>query len=198
MVAYDTKPTQSLDKWKVDIPTLDDEEWEDSVSTYIPSVIAAKNRFIQVKFFHRAYYTRQRLARIYPQRDPKLPRCQQEPGSFWHMVLSCPKLQPYWQPVADTLTRVCGTQIPLDPLTLLLSHLEEVQGDRYTMLCLYLSLYYSRREILLKWKSAEPPTREAWCLSVNSVLPHYRLTYQSRQCPAKFDKIWSGWINSNG
>lgn len=41
MVAYDFKPTQTLDTWRSDIPTLDDEEWEKCVSTFIPFMIAA-------------------------------------------------------------------------------------------------------------------------------------------------------------
>lgn len=168
------------------------------MATFIPSMIAAKDRFIQLKFLHRAYYTPQRLARILPHRDPMCPRRRVEEGSFWHMVWSCPKIQPYWQEVADALTEVCGSRIPFEPLTLLLSHLEEVQGDRYIKLCLTFSLFYAKREILLRWKLAERPTKASWCQSIHSVLPLYRLTYQSRQCPAKFDKVWSGWIDANG
>lgn len=161
-------------------------------------MIAAKDRFIQLKFLHRAYHTPQRLARIYPQRDQLWPRCRQDVGSFCHMVWSCPKLLPYWEAVAATLSKASGTQIPLNPLTLLLSLLDEVQGDRYIKLCMTFSLFYARREILLRWKSVEPPTCASWHLSINSVLPLYRLTYESRQCPAKFDKVWPGWIDANG
>lgn len=104
--AYDIKPTRFLDKWKKDIPALDDEVLEDCVATFIPSMIAAKDRFIQLKFIHRAYYTPQRLARFFPHRNPLCPRCRLEEGSFWHMVWPCPKLHPYWQAVADTLTEL--------------------------------------------------------------------------------------------
>lgn len=66
-VAYDSKPTQSLDKWKADIPALDEEVWEECVAEFIPSMIAAKDRFIQLKFIHRTCYTLQRLACIFSQ-----------------------------------------------------------------------------------------------------------------------------------
>lgn len=122
-MAYHTKPTQSLDKWRVDIPAIDDEGRKDCVSTYIPSMIAAKDRFIQLKFLHRAYYTPQRLGRIYHQRDPLCPRCKPETGSIRLMVWSCPKLQPFCQAIADTMAGVCGTLVPLDPLVPMLSHL---------------------------------------------------------------------------
>lgn len=153
-VACDTKLTRSLDRWRMDIPTLDEEKWEECVTTFIPSMIAAKDRFIQLKLLHRAYYMPQRLSHIYSQLDPKCTRCGLEVGSFWHMVWSCPKLhRPYWEAIVATLSNICGVRIPSDPLMLLLSHLEDIEGDRYSKLCLTFVLYYARREILLRWKS---------------------------------------------
>lgn len=70
-----------------------------------------------------------------------------------------------------TLGELSDAQIPLDPLVLLLSYLEEVEGDRYVKLCITFSLFYARREMILKWKSVEPPTLDSWRKSVNSVLP---------------------------
>lgn len=125
-------------------------------------------------------------------------RCRQEVDTFWHMVWSCPKLRPFWMAVASTLSNVTGLNIPVDPQILLLSHLEDVEGDRYCKLCLTFSLYYARREILLRWKLEEPPTLALWRRSVTSVLPLYRMTYESRQCPGKFDKIWSSWVDASG
>lgn len=85
-VACDVKPTRTFDKWREDIPALGEEEWEECVSTYIPAVIAAKDRFIQLKFLHRAYFTPHRMAKIYPHIDALCPRCRTEEGTFWHMV----------------------------------------------------------------------------------------------------------------
>lgn len=119
-------------------------------------MIAAIDRFIQFKFLHRAYYTLKRLAHIYRQRDPNCQRCKQEIGLFWHMVWSCPKLQPYWEAVASKLTDITGVNIWVDPSIMLLSHMEDMDGDRYSKLCLTFSLCYARREILLKCKSKDP------------------------------------------
>lgn len=154
-VAHEVKKNGSMTKWQEDIPSLGEEEWEECLTTFIPSMIAAKDRFIQLKFIHRAYYTPERLARIYPTLSPKCTRCELDTGTFYHMVWSCPKIRPFWSSVADTLETVCGVEIPLDPLTLLLSHLEDIEGDRYTKLFLTYSLFYARREILLKWKQQE-------------------------------------------
>lgn len=133
-VEYDAKLTKTWEKWRVDIPSLDEEEWKECLISYIPSMIAAKDRFIQFKFLHRACFTPQRLACIYHQRDPNCQRCRQEVGTFWHMVWSCPKIRPFWSAVASTLSKVIGSSLPVNPQILLLSHLEDVVGDRYTKL----------------------------------------------------------------
>lgn len=143
-VAYDTKLTRSLDRWRVDIPALDEEKWEECVTTFIPSMIAAKDRFIQLKFLHRAYYTPQRLSRTYSQLDPKCTRCSIEVGTFWHVVWSCPKIRLYWEAIIVTLSDICGVSIPPDPLALLPSHLEDIAGYRYSKLCLTFALYYAQ------------------------------------------------------
>lgn len=54
-----------------------------------------------------------------------------------------------------------------------------------------LPLYYVRRETMLNWRSSIPPTLDKWNSLINSVLPLYKTTYNSRGCPTKFDKVWS-------
>lgn len=56
------------------------------------------------------------------------------------MVWSCPKLRQYWESVVDTLGDICETIVPLDPLVLLLSNMEDIVVDRYTKLCLTFAL----------------------------------------------------------
>lgn len=135
-VAHDKKTTRSLDKGQEDIPALGEDEWEDCISTFIPSMTAAKDRFIQLKFIHRAYYTPHRMASIYPNLDPGCPRCNTEVGTFWHMVWTCSKIQTYWENIARNLSELSGTRVPAEPLVLLLSYL----GDRYTKLCNLLTI----------------------------------------------------------
>lgn len=100
-VAHDTDTMVTLGKWRSDVPDLDEEIWEETVSAYIPSMIASRDRFIQLKFLHRAYYTPQRLANIYPSPSPLCTRCALEKGSFFHMVWTCPSIRPYWQEVPE-------------------------------------------------------------------------------------------------
>lgn len=48
-VSHDVKTT------RMDIPSLEDEEWEECIPSFILSMIAAGDRFIQLKFLDRAY-----------------------------------------------------------------------------------------------------------------------------------------------
>ena len=99
--------------------------------------------------------------------------------------------------VAEVLADRSGVEFVLDPKVFLLSYLGEVEGDRYTKLSITFALFYARREILLRWRGTELPTVSSWLATIHRVLPLYRLTYEGRNCPAKFEKIWSKWIDSS-
>lgn len=51
--------TKLFQKWKTDFPALEDVDWVEGIQQYIPLMISAKERYIQLKFIHRAYYTPQ-------------------------------------------------------------------------------------------------------------------------------------------
>lgn len=59
-----------------------------------------------------------------------------------------------------------------------------------------LLLYYARKAILLKWKSPSAPTLDYWKHLVNTAIPLYKYTYESRVCPRKFSKVWDIWYDS--
>lgn len=63
-------------KWSVNVPSLADDDWEEGVQQYIPLMISARDRYIQLKFLHRAYYTAHRLARIYPAQSDSVSEMQ--------------------------------------------------------------------------------------------------------------------------
>lgn len=49
-LAHMTSLTNVYNKWKVDVPELTEEEWEEAVTDYINKMISAKDRFILIKF----------------------------------------------------------------------------------------------------------------------------------------------------
>lgn len=48
-----TKIDRLWDKWKMDIPNLDREDWDDCLADSTSLLISSKERLIQVKFLHR-------------------------------------------------------------------------------------------------------------------------------------------------
>lgn len=48
---------KTIDKWKSDIPDLTIDNWEDCMGFYVTNMISSKDRFIQLTFLHKIYYT---------------------------------------------------------------------------------------------------------------------------------------------
>lgn len=113
------------------------------------------------------------------------------PGTFFHVVWECPLIRPFWEQVIGALNEFGDWSLGQDPILALLGSMEDVVASRHVKLFLFYALYYARREILLRWKQAAPLTLRSWVATINSVLSLYKLTYESRNCPKKFDKVWS-------
>lgn len=53
----DVKITQLYQRWHEDIPALTREDWGERVPQYLPLMISARDRLVQLKCLHRVYYT---------------------------------------------------------------------------------------------------------------------------------------------
>lgn len=91
-----------------------------ALQQYIPTVISARDGFIQLKFIHRAYYTPQRLAWIYPAHSEMCPKCQQAVGTYYHVIWDCPIIQDFWRKVLIEVNTVTSLSVSMDPKVLLL------------------------------------------------------------------------------
>lgn len=102
-------PTNKLErtfgKWQVDTPGLTEEDWEGCLSSFVTNLISARDRFLQVKFLHRVYFTPKRIT-MNPAVPVSCPRCGTQAASFFHIVWSCPRLDPYWSAVLVDLNQV--------------------------------------------------------------------------------------------
>lgn len=180
--------------WKSDIPTLDREDWEACLEHGPKLVISAGDKLTQTKFLHRVYFTPAILSKIYPDRDPHCPRCQTQIGTYLHMFWDCPALSKFWLGVYDHLNIRMDLSVPKTPELALLGIHEDEHRSHHSKILISLLFYYAKKEILSRWTSASPPTLSSWENIINTALPLYRLTYISRGCPWKFDKVWLPWI----
>lgn len=180
--------------WKLDTPTLEKEDWVDCLKRGPKLVVSTGDKLIQIKFLHRVYFTPMRLSRIYPDRDPHCPRCwMMQEGNYLHMFWDCPALSTFWSGVFEQLNVRLELSVPRTPELALLGIHEDEQRPHHSKLLISFLLFYAKKEILCRWSSPSPPTLTSWENTINAALPLYKLTYISRGCPWKFDKVWLPW-----
>lgn len=180
-------------KWQADIPGLDRETWEECFEDGSKLVISSRDKLLQTKFMHRVYYTPQRLHQIYPDRSPNCPRCQSPDSTYMHMFWTCPRIVQFWETIFESIDIRLQLTLPILPELALLGIHEDDQRPKYMKTLISLLLFYAKKEVLKKWASPSPPKVETWDSTINAILPLYEMTYTSRGCPQKFDRIWLPW-----
>lgn len=175
---------------------LDREDWEDMWDYPLQPLVATRDKLIQFKILHRIYYTPQRLHRIYPTSSAACWRCSGVPAGFLHIFWDCPQIQEYWKEVTQFIHKLTTIPIPLTISVCLLGLVEQLTLATATRTLIGTLLFYARKAIVLKWKSANPPTLSSWETLINKIIPLYKATYLSRGCPQKFEKVWHLWTDS--
>lgn len=197
LVVLDTSKVSRLyTTWQKDIPDLTDDDWEEGIQQYLPLMISARDRYTQLKFLHRAYYSPARLARINPGRSAVCTRCGADGADFIHVVWSCPVVEGYWREVLSEINSIGELTVPFSPIPLLLGICDFLEAPQRKKLFVFYTSFYARKAILLQWNQTQPPTKKVWLSLVNAALPLYKLTYLGRNCPRKFDKIWASWVEA--
>lgn len=191
-----SRVSQLLTTWQHDIPDLTEDDWEEGVQQYLTLTISSKDRFSQLKFLHRAYYSPSRLAKIYTDRTATCPRCGSDDADFYHTVWSCPRIVVFWKLVLDDINSVGRIRVPYSPLPLLLGMCGSLEAPRRKKLFVFYTAMYARKAILLNWNQPQPPTKQLWLSLINAALPLYKLTYMGRNCPKKFDAVWADWVEA--
>lgn len=161
LVGMDTsKVSQLFLVWQGDIPSLVDDNWEEGIQQYLPLVISARDRFVQLKILHRAYFSPQRLAKIYRDSNSLCPKCTSEEGSFFHVVWACRRIQTFWREVVATVSSVSGLSVQCDPIPLSLGVVDNLAGPKSKKLFVFYAAFYARKVILLQWKGPTPSPQQ--------------------------------------
>lgn len=92
-------------------------------------MIFARDRFTQLRFFYRAYYSPEH-DKMYPDRCALCPKCTSVTGSFFHVICSCQRLQLIWKGVVADCNSIGKLQVPYDPLLLGIYTLEATQAKK--------------------------------------------------------------------
>lgn len=183
-------------RWENDVGPLSDEEWNRAISS--PQSISSNHneRLIQLYMVHRAYYTTTRLSRFRPGYVDICPKCLLSPGTFLHLLWSCPRVNGFWVQVIQFLHDKMGSPIQLCPKECILLPDPESFESRYSYSFCIESIFYAKKIIARTWLSHRSPSFPEWLNAVNCVLPLKKWIYQHRGCPTKFTKIWERWVQS--
>lgn len=156
-----------------------------------PLIISTRDRWIQLKFLHRMYYSPQRHSTIYPLLDPTCPKCRMDVGTFIHMVWSCCTLKWFWSEEVSELSALSGLVVPIDPLVLLgiCDTLNTIHHNIYfcSMHCIMLESLFSLIGsclLPLRYSSGTPLSYQLGVAFVYS-----KPTYLGNNCLKKFNKI---------
>lgn len=107
-------------------------------------------------------------------------------------------VQSFWKDVSKCIKKCTLISIPLmvDVCILGLVHLLVMSRAMRTLIGLL--LFYAKKAILFNCKSPMVSRLDFWKTLINSAIPLYKFTYESRGCPGKVAKThtWDMWVDS--
>lgn len=74
--------SNTLNKWKADIPELTEDIWQDILPLQVPSVVSSRDRVIQTKLLYRAYFTPSLLFKLKKLPSAMCSRCSIVEATF--------------------------------------------------------------------------------------------------------------------
>lgn len=100
------------ERWGEDLSVgLSEETWQRTIKKVHTSSICVRHGLVQFKILNRLYYSRVRLAQIFPDTDPNCIRCHQAPATLRHMFWTCSKLHTFWSEIFNTFSYICKKEL---------------------------------------------------------------------------------------
>lgn len=171
--------------WVTDIPDTYDDDWKKLWDTQFKQLVSIRDRLIQFKIIHRAYFYPHMLHRINPSISSVCWWCNHSKGDFFHILWSCLAITSYWMDIIKIISMVTQTRSILK--ICLLGLVENLSPTTAGRMLIGLLLFYARKAIMLCWKKSFAHTIPYWKQLVNSNLPLYRDTIANVGCQKK---VW--------
>ncbi|ROL05644.1 LINE-1 retrotransposable element ORF2 protein [Anabarilius grahami] len=115
--------------------------------------------------------------------------CGSRDANHAHIFWTCPKIQPFWTIVNNTLQKVLGYMIPKDCKVMFLGNItESVRKED-----LYLSkilLSAARKAITKFWLKSNIPDQQQWTNIIQNIFIMEKLTYTIRLRESSFKEKW--------
>lgn len=178
--------------WEEDLGQgISEELWSQILLLVHKSSICARHSLIQCKLLHRIYYTKARLAKMYPNTSPNCDRCNYPSANLIHTLWLCPQLFDYWTRVFSIISEVVGQTVTPNPLSALFGitplHLSLPSSLKTSIAFMTL---LARRAILTKWKSPHPPSHVHWLRDLLYFLKLEKIRSVLKDSD-DFNKVWN-------
>lgn len=151
-------------------------DWSELWDFPFKHLVSVRDKLIQFKIAHRAYFTPHRRHRMDSNITPTCWRYSHLTGDFIHVFWSCPAIAIYWQGVLYAIVSVVHISVPMSPRTYLLGLVKELAPKLATRILLSLLLFYARKAITLHWKESSPPSVKLW-IKLLTQFYHYTRTH---------------------
>lgn len=114
---------------------------------------------------------------------------------FMHCFWSCPAVQKFESEAGSLIFSVLGIPNTRHPNNCLLVIFATVVS-KYMKRLLRIRYFYTKKAIVLSWKGMSLLVLSIWIKLINDTLSLYRLTFERRNGPKLYDKLWGKWISS--
>lgn len=174
--------------------------WTNSIElphwTYKSSVIASRDRVMQIMIFHHSHLSPYRMYRMGLRSTPECFRGCGAEDTFLHCFWSCPFVSSFWSEIGSFFSTVLGVSNILHPKNCLLDVFGVLSVSVYIKRLLRILYFFAKKTILLRWKGTSQPTVTTWLQLIINSLPLYKLTFNLRKGPLLFHKLWNSWLSS--
>ena len=169
--------------------------WEHALERINGTSSCARLSLIQFKVLHRTYYTKSKLSKIFNDLDDRCERCNSAPANMTHMFWNCPKLTEFWSSICKTLNDAFKTKIkPSADMAIFGVLIDEHRLPIDKMNAFAFASLIARRNIVLHWKSPEPPKVSVWLTELMFFLKLEKVKYFTRGSTRQFHKTWDPMI----
>lgn len=176
--------------WETDLGYLEDDDWQEALSSPRVVAIPMRLRLIQLKSLHRTYLSAHILVKMGCRPDSGCLRGCTAEGTFFHIIWECPELKPYCGQIISTLARVSGKAIVHSPRLCLLTVWEATDLTQTERTWASLGFVLAKRNIAQGWGTGDLPKYSKWANDMDNGMIAEKDVFKHRGCPTKWDHKW--------
>ena len=166
--------------------------WGGAIGAVNSSSSCARLSLIQFKVFHRLYYSKEKLSKLYPDRfDDKCNRCYQTPCTLTHMFWACPRLSEFWRRFFKIISDILGINLtPTAHIAIFGRSSDNLRTTAIQNNVIAFASLIARKRILLLWKSPQAPSIKVWLHDILGLLRLEKIKFSLRGSSDRFFTHW--------